>query len=68
MTAARTALLVAAVVLVVALAVRYHFTGHQVPAGQPPLADLTTASLNSLRGDFNRASDQIRIILLLSPT
>jgi hypothetical protein len=50
------------------LAARYYFSGHLTPAGQPPLADLTDASLNSLRDDFNRSPDQVRIILLLSPT
>jgi hypothetical protein len=68
MTVAKTAVLVAAATLVVALAVRHYFTGHQVPREQPPLADLATASLGSLRGDFNHASDQMRIVLLLSPS
>jgi hypothetical protein len=54
--------------MVIALAVRYYFTGHQVPAGQPPLADLDSRSLDALKSDFNAASDGIRIILLLSPT
>jgi hypothetical protein len=59
-------LLVAVVVL--AVVARYHFAGHQVPAGQPPLADLTSQSLGSLKADFNRSADGLRIILLLSPT
>jgi hypothetical protein len=59
-------LAIAAIVLIVAG--RFYFSGHQVPAGQPPLEDLNTASLDSLKSDFNRYSDRIRLILLLSPT
>ena len=58
----------AAAAIVRPIAVRYYFTGHQVPAGQLPLNDLTRASLDSLKSDFNRAPEQVRIILLLSPT
>jgi hypothetical protein len=68
MSGVRIAALVVAGAAVIALAVRYYFAGHQVPAGQSPLADLTTASLDSLRADFNRTPDQLRMILLLSPT
>ncbi len=57
---------IAAIVLIVAG--RFYFSGHQVPAGQPPLDDLNIASLDSLKSDFNRYSDRIRVILLLSPT
>lgn len=58
------------VIAVVALAVivRYHFAGHQVPEGQAPLAELTGKSLDALKADFNRSADGLRIILLLSPT
>lgn len=38
------------------------------PAGQPPLADLNSQSLAAFKDQFNLASDQVRIILLLSPT
>jgi hypothetical protein len=51
----------------VVLGARYWITGHRVPAGQPPLADLTRGSLDSLKADFNRSADGVRIILLLSP-
>jgi len=50
------------------VAARFYFSGHQVPAGQPPLADLNTDSLATLKSDFNRNSDRVRVILLLSPT
>jgi hypothetical protein len=39
-----------------------------VPAGQPPLATLDVASLDTLRSDFNAHADKVRIIVLLSPT
>jgi hypothetical protein len=44
------------------------FGSHDVPAGQPPLAYLGPASLATLKAGFNRAADQTRVIVLLSPT
>ena len=38
------------------------------PAGQPPFATLDTASLDTLRSDFNAHADKVRIVVLLSPT
>ena len=38
------------------------------PHWQPPLVTLDPSSLNLLREDFNRHSNQTRIIVLLSPT
>lgn len=38
------------------------------PAGQPAMALLTSDRLESFRDAFNQASDQTRIVLLLSPT
>ena len=38
------------------------------PAGQPPMAQITRESVEGFREAFNRASDQARIVLLLSPT
>lgn len=57
---------VAAILLVVAA--RLYLSGHQAPAGQPPLGNLNSGSLNTLKSDFNRSSDRVRVILLLSPT
>jgi hypothetical protein len=62
-----TAFVVIAVV-VLAVTARYYFAGHQVPVGQAPLAELTSNSLDSLKADFNRSADGVRIVLLLSPT
>ncbi len=55
-------------VVVLAVIARYYFAGHQVPAGQHPLTELTSKSLGSLKDDFNRSADGVRIVLLLSPT
>jgi hypothetical protein len=57
-----------AAVIVLSLVARNYFAGHRVPAGQVPLAELTTESLGSLKAEFNRSADGIRIVLLLSPT
>ena len=50
------------------LIVAFSSCDHTTPAGQPPLMDLTNESLGAFREQFNNASDQTRIILLLSPT
>jgi hypothetical protein len=63
-----TAAFVVIAVVVLAVIARYYFAGHQVPAGQAPLAELTSNSLDSLKADFNRSADGVRIVLLLSPT
>ena len=63
-----TDVVIVVAVVVLALVARAYFAGHQPPAGQPPLVDLTGHSLDSLKLDFNRSADGVRIILLLSPT
>jgi hypothetical protein len=40
----------------------------EAPPGQPPLAYLDPSSLEALKADFNRASGETRIVVLLSPT
>jgi hypothetical protein len=62
------AVLIVAAVAALAVVAGYYFSRHQVPAGQPPLAELTGASLESLKADFNQSAAGVRIILLLSPT
>ncbi len=64
----RTALLLATAAIVLLLAARFYLSGHQVPAGQPPLAEMNSESLAILKSDFNQNSDRLRLILLLSPT
>jgi hypothetical protein len=46
----------------------YLWAERRTPAGQPPLATLDTASLDTLRSEFNAHADKVRIVLLLSPT
>lgn len=60
-------LLVLLVVLAAALA-WYRFAPGDAPAGQPPLVALEANSLQSLRADFNHHVNQVRLIVLLSPT
>lgn len=68
MATTRRRITIAAVgLLLTAIAYRYLGT-HQVPDGQPALVTLDASSLDLLRQDFNRASNDTRIIVLLSPT
>jgi membrane protein DedA with SNARE-associated domain len=46
----------------------YLWAERATPAGQPPLARLDTASLDTVRNEFNAHADKVRIIILLSPT
>jgi hypothetical protein len=57
----------AAILVTVALGAWYLGRPH-VPAGQPPLVTLDTASVGALREAFNRDTDYVRIIILQSPT
>ncbi len=40
----------------------------KTPPGQPPLMEIKSEALDDLRTEFNRASDRVRVIALLSPT
>jgi hypothetical protein len=55
-----TALLVGALV--------YFYGGSQPPAGQPPLQSLTAQNVAEIKNEFNAAKDDVRVLLLLSPT
>lgn len=58
-----------ALVAVVLAAIGYRYFGtHNAPAGQPALAHLDAGLVETLRADFNRRADEVRIIVLLSPT
>jgi hypothetical protein len=46
----------------------YFYAGHQTPAGQPPLANLVPQNFATLETAFNAAKDDVRLLLLLSPT
>ena len=61
--------ILAVLVTVGLLALAWHYYGGaMVPAGQPPLASLTSANFDQFRTTFNAASGEVRIVLLLSPT
>jgi hypothetical protein len=57
-------------VLVVLLsgALAYFYGGGQAPAGQQPLRSLTPQTIGELKTEFNAAKDDVRVLLLLSPT
>lgn len=40
----------------------------KVPTGQPPLVYLAPQNFDQLRAAFNKASGDVRVVLLLSPT
>jgi hypothetical protein len=54
--------------LVIFAGLFYLYGGHQTPKGQTPLADLNASNLNELKNVFNDSHDQVRVLVLLSPT
>lgn len=42
--------------------------GHQAPEGQPSLQTLTSQNVAEIKGAFNASSDEVRVLLLVSPT
>ena len=65
----RRSLLLLFIVAALAGAFSWYLWGQRhTPAGQPPLATLSAASLETLRTDFNSHADKVRIVVLLSPT
>ena len=61
-------LVLAIAVAVAALLGRQQFGTHNTPLGQPALFHLAPHSIEALRGDFNTASGDVRVVVLLSPT
>ena len=58
----------AVVVALLAAAVLYLYGGGQTPAGQPPLQSLGAQGVGEIKNEFNDAKDDVRVLLLLSPT
>jgi hypothetical protein len=54
--------------VVVAALLAWRVLGHQTPKGQAPLTNLTQDTLGKFESDFNRSADEIRVLVLLSPT
>lgn len=50
------------------LIVWYLWLSKGTPPGQRPLTSLTQTNLDQFKYDFNGASDEARLVLLLSPT
>ncbi len=46
----------------------FFYGGSQVPPGQSPLRSLTAASFGEVKNEFNEAKNDVRVLLLLSPT
>ena len=46
----------------------FFFGNRKAPDGQPALVHLNAATLEAMRGEFNAASGQTRMLALLSPT
>jgi hypothetical protein len=46
----------------------YLYGGSQAPPGQPPLESVTALNVADVKNQFNSAKDDVRVLLLLSPT
>ena len=69
MNKGRGIVVVLSIVVILGVALGFYFLrNHDTPGDQEPLTDLNTKTLEAFKDRFNRASDQQRIILLLSPT
>lgn len=55
-------------VVLVAAAIFYFYGGGQAPAGQVPLRNINPQNVTEIRNEFNSAKDDVRVLLLLSPT
>ena len=51
-----------------AAAVFYLYGAGQTPPGQPPMKNLSAQSVGEIKNEFNAAKDDVRVLLLLSPT
>jgi hypothetical protein len=54
--------------VVVAAFLAWRVLGHETPKGQAPLTNLTQDTLGKFESDFNKSDDEIRLLVLLSPT
>jgi hypothetical protein len=64
----RSRIVALAALILLAVAAGYFLLPGQAPAGQPGLTILDAHELSGLREEFNRSSNSLRVILLLSPT
>lgn len=61
-------IIASAAVLLLAGAYIWNSRPSHTPAGQPPLVELNAIAFDTLKAEFNRASERFRMIVLLSPT
>lgn len=64
----RGRIVIAVIAISAAVLGQRQFGTHNTPEGQPELLHLSSASVERLRSDFNRAAGDVRVVLLLSPT
>ena len=64
----RTYIAGAALVAVAIAAAFYLNGGGRSPDGQPALQKISASTAGEIRNEFNRAKDDVRALLLLSPT
>jgi len=55
-------------VTIVVLLVFYFFWGSSVPNGQQPLVRLNSSNVASIKEAFNASANDVRVIVMLSPT
>jgi hypothetical protein len=54
--------------ITVAGALLYFYGGSRTPTGQPPLQRVTAQNVAEVKSAFNAAKEDVRLLLLLSPT
>lgn len=64
----RKYILVAIVTAAFVGALLYFYGGSQAPAGQRPLQKVTAQNVAEIKDAFNATKDDVRVLLLLSPT
>ena len=61
-------ILAAIFLIALAAALFYFYSGSQTPAVQTPLQKLTPRNVADVKSAFNATKDDVRVLLLLSPT
>ena len=64
----RKYILSAIVVLALIAGLAHFYGGSQTPPGQLPLQSLTLQNVADIKSEFNTAKDDVRVLVLLSPT
>jgi hypothetical protein len=64
----RKGIIAASIAIVLALLFFYFYLGSSVPNGQQPLVRLNSANIASIKDAFNVSANDVRLIVMLSPT